>query len=122
MSHNDPHLYLQEHIVKGDRGDGVPNALSPGDVFVSGGRQKPVRQATLNKIVEAIANDKAESEDWYEGYKRNAAIIDLSNTPSDIVAESIRQYHEQADKGRKKLFNFFISRKLNNLIENISEF
>jgi hypothetical protein len=122
VSHNDPHLYLQEHIVKGDRGDGVPNALSPGDVFVSGGRQKPVRQTTLNKIVEAIANDKAESEDWYEGYKRNAAIIDLSNTPSEIVEESIRQYHEQADKGRKKLFNFFISRKLNNLIENISEF
>ena len=27
----DPHVYIKEHILKGDRSDGVPNFLSPDD-------------------------------------------------------------------------------------------
>ena len=123
IAHKDPHLYLVEHIVKGDRGDGIPNALSPGDVFVTGGRQKPVRQTILTKIIESIRICDAEEQDWYEGFKRNEAIIDLEFTPDNIKVQVLDQFLANDERiSRPGLFNFFVSRKLNNLIENISEF
>ncbi len=36
-----PGNYLNEHIIKGDKGDGVPNILSADNVLVIGERQKP---------------------------------------------------------------------------------
>ena len=37
--------------MRGDAGDGVPNFLSPDDVFVTKGIQKPIRQTNLDKWV-----------------------------------------------------------------------
>jgi len=33
VTHPFPKQYLSEHILKGDRSDGVPNILSPDDTF-----------------------------------------------------------------------------------------
>ena len=38
----DPKQYIKEHILKGDRGDSIPNFLSADDTFVNGIRQKPI--------------------------------------------------------------------------------
>ena len=38
----DPTTYIKEHILKGDRGDGVPNFLSPDNTFVDELRQRPL--------------------------------------------------------------------------------
>jgi 5'-3' exonuclease len=46
-----PDKYLREHILKGDRGDGIPNVLSKDDVFVSGSRQTPLRQKKIEEIL-----------------------------------------------------------------------
>ena len=125
IAHKDPSLYTLEHICKGDRGDGVPNCLSKDDVFVSGGRQKPMRQTILSKIIETVKKEGDhnlnQTYDWALGYQRNRALIDLQFTPSEIKTEVLRQFNDQ-NKDRKNLFNFFVSRKLNNLVENISEF
>ena len=42
-----PRLYLQTHIIKGDKGDGVPNIFSDDNVFVEGFRQTPVSQKKI---------------------------------------------------------------------------
>ena len=34
IKNKDPKVYLQEHILKGDSGDGIPNILSSDDTFV----------------------------------------------------------------------------------------
>ena len=39
----DPKQVLMEHIISGDKGDGVPNILSDDDVFTEGKRQRPIR-------------------------------------------------------------------------------
>ena len=39
-----PSLFLKEHILKGDKSDGVPNILSRDDVFETGTRQTPLRK------------------------------------------------------------------------------
>jgi len=126
--HKDPFLYTLEHIIKGDRGDGIPNALSKDDVFVTGGRQKPMRQTTITKILDVVkpVNENWEAIDskyeWSHGFHRNRKLIDLQYTPPEIKEQVLSQFYDQAGKERKDLFNFFITRKLNNLIENISEF
>ena len=116
IKHKDPHGYMLEHIIKGDRGDGIPNCISDDDTFVSGKRQKPMRQSKLDMIKQDVDN-----EEWAAGYKRNQALIDLSFTPSEIRDQVLEQFSK--DPGdRSNLFNYFVKRRLNNLVENISEF
>ena len=59
--------------------------------------------------------------EWFQGYDRNRAIIDLQYTPVEIKDEVLKQFNNQ-NKDRGKLFNYFVKKKLNNLVENISEF
>ena len=111
--------------MKGDRGDGVPNCLSKDDVFVSGGRQKPMRQTTMQKIkdvVNEVPYEKINGEfEWASGFHRNRKLVDLQYTPAELKEEILEQF--SVDPGdRSKLFNYFVKRKLNNLVENISEF
>lgn len=118
----DPELYLKEHIIKGDRGDGIPNVASPDSVFVSGGRQKPMRK----KLIETIANTNILTADINEEIKRNYArnqmLVDLSKTPDNIQNEICELYTNYEIKDRSNLFNYFVDKKLKNLMENISEF
>ena len=43
----DPEIYLKEHILRGDSGDGVPNVLSPDNTFVDGLRQRPLSKKKI---------------------------------------------------------------------------
>ena len=123
VKHKDPAHYLLEHIAKGDRGDGIPNALSADDTFVSGGRQKPMRAKRLEEIMSIVQNNKElnGSYEWATGYKRNRVLVDLINTPDELQKLILEQF-EIDPGGRDGLFNYFVKRRLNNLIENISEF
>jgi hypothetical protein len=119
LATNDPHKFLIEHILKGDRGDGIPNALSPGDVFVTGGRQKPVRQTFINKVIEEIQSGSFDYDSIE--FRRNEVLVDLYQTPTHISVEVAKQYeNEPAD--RSGLFNYFIKNRLTNLMEHIGEF
>ena len=124
VKHNDPAQYLLEHIAKGDRGDGIPNALSADDTFVSGGRQKPMRANRLEEILSVVQDNddsfKLEHE-WAAGYQRNEVLVDLINTPDELQEQILEQF-EVDPGGRDGLFKYFVKKRLNNLIENISEF
>lgn len=121
ISHNNPDVYLKEHILKGDSGDGVPNFLSSDDVFISGGRQKPVRQKSLDKWVTQAPEEFCD-QNMLRGYKRNEALVDLSKIPADVTNNILAQYNEQEGKKKGDLFNYFIKFKLKNLMEHIGEF
>lgn len=121
ISHNNPDVYLKEHILKGDSGDGVPNFLSADDVFISGGRQKPVRQKNLDKWVTQTPEEFCD-QNMLRGYKRNEALVDLSKIPVEVYNTILAQYNEQEGKKKGDLFNYFIKFKLKNLMENIGEF
>lgn len=118
ISHNNPEQYLKEHILKGDRGDGIPNVLSPDDIFITGGRQKPLTQKRLDVLLET---------NTYEGdvsryYERNKNLIDFTYIPDKIKKSIIEDFNSQPIRGREKLFNYFIKYKLKNLTENIGDF
>jgi len=117
---SNPDSFLKEHILKGDRGDGIPNVLSADSCFVRGDRQKPM---TAKKIAQYINMPVSEMDDTIKrNFKRNEQLIDLLNTPEDIRQKILDQYHQQDNKGRDKMFNYFISYKLKNLIELVGEF
>ncbi len=121
LTENNPERYLKEHIMKGDRGDGVPNFLSKDDVFVLNGRQKPIRQTKLDVWLEQDPETEFD-EQMLRGFKRNQQLVDLWCIPGVVRTEVIDTYNHQAGKGRDKLFNYFIAKKLRNLMDSINEF
>ena len=117
----DPTTYLKEHIIKGDRGDGIPNILSEDDTFVSGKRQSKIIKTRLESWIkmdpQEFCNDK-----MYRNYCRNEQLVDLNKTPSDIIDKIVDIYNNYKDNGRSKLFNYFVKHKLRNLMEHLQEF
>ena len=118
---NDVDKFMKEHIIRGDAGDGVPNFLSADDTFVVGARQKPISQKKLDQWLDADPKEFCD-EKMLRGYLRNQQLVDLNFIPPDIKKEVLVQYEQQAGKGRDKLFNYFIDRRLKLLLESINEF
>ena len=115
-----PSIYIKEHILKGDRSDGIPNVLSDDDVFVEGRRQRPLTkkkiEAWLNEIVMTM------TEEERKNYDRNRKLIDLSLIPPELEAKIYNEFNEVKVAHRSKILNYFITRKLKTLIEVIDEF
>ena len=118
---NDVDKFIKEHIIRGDAGDGVPNFLSADDTFVVGARQKPISQKKLDQWLDTDPKEFCD-EKMLRGYLRNQQLVDLNFIPPDIKKEVLVQYEQQAGKGRDKLFNYFIDRRLKLLLESINEF
>lgn len=120
IKHDDPERYLHEHILKGDAGDGIPNVLSPDNVFVVGDRQRPLTAKKLEKIMGTELEEMDTT--LARNYSRNANLIDLSFTPDYIRDKVMEQYNAQEGRDRSKLLNYFIANKLKNLTDHLSEF
>ena len=116
----DPLEYLKMHIIEGDKGDGIPNILSPGDVFVREARQKPLTKGIKQKLL-TEDSDKFEGESKI-GFIRNQTLIDLSFIPTEIQEKIINTYEDTKPAARNKLLNYFIKHKLKNLMDVIEEF
>jgi len=110
---------LKQKIINGDKGDGIPNILSPSDTFVREIRQKVMTEAKLTKFMSEHYNEYDENAKI--GFTRNQTLIDLRNIPGDIQSKIINNYEETVPvKG--KLLDYFIANKLFNLMEVIEEF
>jgi len=119
----DPHESLYEKIIKGDTGDGVPNILSGDDVFITKGvRQKPVTKKKLNSWRDQDPKDFCGTEEILRNYYRNELMVDLSKLPETICINIINSYTEQSSGDRSQLMNYFVSKRLKNLMEYIEEF
>ena len=116
----DPIQDLKEKIIHGDKGDGIPNILSPGDTFVRGIRQKVMTEAKFTKFMSQNFDEYDESSQI--GFSRNQTLIDLKNIPSDIQTKIINNYEETVPVAKGKILDYFIANKLKNLIDVIEEF
>ena len=116
-----PAKYLKEHIMKGDSSDGVPNILSADNCIVDKIRQKPMSKKKIESWIDQEPEDFC-NEEQLRNYHRNMKLIDLQFTPLDIVDQIGEQFNETPQGKRSGLLNYFIERKLNNLIQDIGEF
>jgi len=122
---HDPYQYLDEHILKGDTSDGVPNVLSPDNTFVDGLRQKPLGKKKIaewtGEILMPVEMAIPDGE-VKRNFQRNQQLIDLSKAPEEIFISCLRAYQEAPDGDRSKLLNYFTKKRLKNLTESIGEF
>ena len=115
-----PSLYIREHILKGDRSDGIPNVLSDDNVFIEGRRQTPLSR----KKIEAWVNEVVPTfnEEQQKNYERNRQLIDLNYIPKEIEDNINREFDNVEVATRDKILGYFINKKLKTLIESIDEF
>ena len=117
----DAEAYLKEHIIRGDKGDGIPNILSADNCIVEGNRQKPI---TKKNVAKWLPLDR---EDWIDngmihGWDRNQELIDFEFIPPTIMLEIMEQYNGQTPPNRSGLLNYFVKHRLKMLIEHIGDF
>lgn len=75
------HINLQEHIVRGDRSDGIPNILSEDNSISDGIRQRPI---TKKFLAEILGKPIDNTQDFYDKYLRNQKLISFSEIPESI--------------------------------------
>jgi hypothetical protein len=116
-----PAIQLKQLIIRGDKGDGIPNILSADDVFVVGGRQKPI---TESKIISWMNQEPKEfcNEEMFRNFSRNETLIDLTKIPEKIRDCILSAYETSKGKTRQEFMNYMIQNRLKNLLECIDEF
>ena len=116
----DPIMYLKEHIIRGDKGDGIPNILSDDDCIVSGVRQKSISK---KKIVNWLEQDPHDfNDEMKRGWIRNKILIDFDLIPKNIATAILEQYNEEKKYQQGQLINYFIKNRLKYLMENMGDF
>ena len=62
------------------------------------------------------------TDEEIRNFHRNKKLIDLAETPPIICEDIWNEYQKEPKGQRRDLLNFFIEKKLNNLIETIGDF
>jgi len=119
IRNDNPEQYLVEHVLKGDTGDGVPNILSADNCLAVGQRQKAMTKKRLEMY---SAGTDAMDEETLRRYHRNKMLIDLTQIPQNYQDKILSEYEPDKGIGREHLFNFFVQKKLKNLITDIQDF
>ena len=116
----DPIMYLKEHIIRGDKGDGIPNILSDDDCIVTGVRQKSISK---KKIIKWLVQDPHDfNDEMKRGWIRNKILIDFDLIPEPITTAILKQYNEEKKYQQGQLINYFIKNRLKYLMENMGDF
>jgi hypothetical protein len=115
---DDPNAFLKEHILRGDKSDGIPNILSNDNCLDEGIRQTPLRKPMVDKYMRiSIEND----DKYYRNYLRNQTLIDLDFIPSDMEDKILSEF-DNVDVPSGKVFDYLRTHRLNELLNNIEDF
>lgn len=113
---------LMTHIISGDRGDGIPNFLSPDDSFTAGKRQRAIKKTSLDVWKKSSPDVFVLNAEQARGFNRNQQLVDLSKIPQEIKTGIIDSYRSQKNRGREKLLNYLIENKMRHLIDVLTDF
>ena len=117
-----PSLYLAKHVIKGDRGDGIPNILSDDDTFmVEGKRQKTIGKNKLDDLVSLyLAEGKIPEHE--EKLARNITLIDLNHIPPEVKQKIVDVYSSVVPASRNDMRKYFGILGLTGCSRSIGEF
>jgi len=115
---SDPVKYLQEHIIRGDRSDGIPNILTGDDAIVM---NKPQKKMSKEKIASLASMDPSEFTNFIRlrNWKRNSELIDFTMIP-EPVKERIINYYQTFKPAVHINVQYFIDNNIQDLIEEFS--
>ena len=120
---DNPRKYLFEHLLKGDSGDGVPNANSHDNVFTTGSRQTPMTQKQIDKYWDNRDDlEMIMKPNVYRNFMRNVQMIDLTNTPDGIREEAINKYENYVYPTRTNILTYLVEHRMKMLVDCAAEF
>jgi len=123
ISTDSPLLYLREHTICGDAGDGIPNFLSPDDVFMTEGtRQKPISkkklEVWLKQEPEIFCDDQ-----MLVRFKRNQMLVDFDYIPYEVKESIVSEFQKSKEPVKySDMTNYFMEKNLKNLFDVMSDF
>ena len=117
VTSDNPRTFIKEHVIKGDKSDGIPNFLSSDDTFVSGARQKPISQKKLNVWVDQDPEKFCESQEQYKNYCRNRTLIDFDYVPEEIETKIMEEYESLNNIEKQIPLEYFQKHQLNDLMQ-----
>jgi len=115
---DNPVQYLQEHIIRGDRSDGIPNILTCDDAIVNGKAQKKMSK---DKISALASMDPSKFTNYIRlrNWKRNAELIDFTNIPQSVTERILSSYHRTRPRHSVSV-EYFIQHNIQELLEDFS--
>ena len=117
VTNDNPHKYIKEHVMRGDKSDGIPNFLSPDDCIVQGVRQKPISQKKIAKWVEQSPTQFCVDTEQMRNYHRNQRLIDFDCIPTEIEEKIMDEYNSINISGKKVPLEYFKEHQLNELMQ-----
>lgn len=117
-----PKQFVLEHILVGDRGDGIPNFLSADNTFAIGERQKTLSKKRLQECLISDIDTFCNTESLKQRYARNRTLIDFDYIPNELANQIIETYNSTEKNKKSKFFQYMIDYKLRNLMENLNDF
>ena len=115
---DDADTFLKEHILRGDKSDGIPNILSADNCLDEGIRQTPLRKPVVDKYLR-ISIEK--DDKYYRNYLRNQTLIDLEFIPEDVENNILAEFGKSTPPSGK-VFDYLREHRLNELMDNIGDF
>lgn len=99
-----PLVQLKQLIIRGDKSDGIPNILTQDNVFVDGGRQRPITEV---KIITWLNQPPKEfcNEEMLRNYARNEMLIDLTKIPENLKETILHSYEEAKGHTKQEFMN-----------------
>lgn len=119
---SDPKRFLLEHIIRGDKGDGIPNFLSADDAIVSGTKQKSIFDSKVEVWITQKPEEFCPDETILANYYRNKKLVDLSQIPEGLVVSILEAYEKPIIGDQRSIYSYMIKNKLVNLLGMIRDF
>lgn len=119
---DNPKTFIREHVLRGDRGDGIPNFLSADNTFAAGERQKVLSSKKLQEWINQDASEFCTTDNMLRGYKRNQTLVDFDYIPDTIRDRIVSAFDDAKPATKEKLLNYLIDKRLTTLIGSIGDF
>lgn len=102
----DAKKYLLYHILLGDSTDGIPNLKSDDDAFYNPSkRQTAFGIKTILKNIQNKDDLKKYIDEFYDNWKRNVKMIDLTKIPQEYKDKILFEYNNEVEKCLTKELN-----------------
>jgi hypothetical protein len=119
---DDPKAFVREHIIRGDRGDGIPNILSPDNCFAAGERQKVISSKKLQEWMTQDVETFCNTDALLRGFKRNQTLVDFDYIPNEVQSQIVTTFDDTKPATKQVMLNYFIEKGLKTMIESIGDF
>ena len=114
--------FINEHIAKGDSGDGIPSILNTDSCLVDKIRQSPMMKKRLEEFATlgiAACKNETEIRNWH----RNELLISFEKIPEEISNKILEEFNKERPKfNRNNIFTYLVKNKMRLLLDVVEDF